>query len=591
MRSIGIVVMLACACVLAPVARAEQTVYVGGPSPARVAALDIGDAGALSAVSDSPFAAANGASALALTPDGGLLYVSNSAAGSISGYNVGADGGLVPLPGSPYGTPGTPRGIAVTPDGRRAYVASSSADAVAAFDIGADGALTAVPGSPFPAGDSPLGVAVSPDGGRLYAANQGAGTISGFAIATDGSLSALAGAPAATSSPPSGLAFTPSGSRLYVAATNSGLISTQGFVFGFDVGADGSLTPAQGSPFPAGNGTNAIAVSSNGLHLAVTNDGSNSVSSFAIGADGALTPAPGGATPTGTRPRGLAITPDGSRVYVAGDNGNLLFPSMVVSGYSVGAGGALSAIGGSPFNPALSGSGELANVATTPNLPPRAQFSVNVEPPRFPSTFDATGSSDSDGTIARYDWDFGDGTTLVDGGPTPSHTYMALGNYEVTLTVYDDLGCSTTGIYTGQTAACGGTPAARQVQIADLDPPRITVGGDRVQRLGRAVEVRVSADEAVLAIGRGKLVVRTIEQRKGERVRGSVRRFRLRPGSVVLESGKPGSLRFRLPNRGLRLARNALEGGGRVSANINVAVYDRAENEDVQTIRLGLRAR
>ena len=52
--------------------------------------------------------------------------------------------------------------------------------------------------------------------------------------------------------------------------------------------------------------------------------------------------------------------------------------------------------------------------------------------------FDGTGSSDPDGTIVAYDWDFGDGNTAT--GATPSHTYAAAGNYTVTLTVTDDGG-------------------------------------------------------------------------------------------------------------------------------------------------------
>jgi|GEM_PF-1663572 len=53
-------------------------------------------------------------------------------------------------------------------------------------------------------------------------------------------------------------------------------------------------------------------------------------------------------------------------------------------------------------------------------------------------TFDGTGSLDPDGEIVAWDWDFGDGTTGT--GPTPSHTYAAIGAYTVTLCVTDDLG-------------------------------------------------------------------------------------------------------------------------------------------------------
>jgi PKD domain len=57
-------------------------------------------------------------------------------------------------------------------------------------------------------------------------------------------------------------------------------------------------------------------------------------------------------------------------------------------------------------------------------------------------TFDGSNSSDSDGSIVSYDWDFGDGATGT--GVSPSHTYATGGTYIVWLTVTDDGGATGT---------------------------------------------------------------------------------------------------------------------------------------------------
>lgn len=80
----------------------------------------------------------------------------------------------------------------------------------------------------------------------------------------------------------------------------------------------------------------------------------------------------------------------------------------------------------------------ILDIWTTPanGAPPVASFtsscSVNV------CSFDATSSTDPDGTITGYAWAFGDGAT--GSGPSPSRTYATGGTFAVTLTVTDDAG-------------------------------------------------------------------------------------------------------------------------------------------------------
>jgi PKD repeat protein len=72
-----------------------------------------------------------------------------------------------------------------------------------------------------------------------------------------------------------------------------------------------------------------------------------------------------------------------------------------------------------------------------PNLPPVASFTFSVSD--LTADFDGSDSTDDDGTIASYSWDFGD-STPNGSGVSPSHTYAAAGTYTVVLTVTDDDG-------------------------------------------------------------------------------------------------------------------------------------------------------
>jgi PKD repeat protein len=74
--------------------------------------------------------------------------------------------------------------------------------------------------------------------------------------------------------------------------------------------------------------------------------------------------------------------------------------------------------------------------AGIPNVPPSASFTSNCD--QLGCAFDGSGSSDSDGSITSYAWDFGDGATGT--GVSPQHTYTAAGTYTVKLTVTDDRG-------------------------------------------------------------------------------------------------------------------------------------------------------
>ncbi|QCX26649.1 PKD domain-containing protein [Nocardioides jishulii] len=72
------------------------------------------------------------------------------------------------------------------------------------------------------------------------------------------------------------------------------------------------------------------------------------------------------------------------------------------------------------------------------NQAPSATFTSGVE--GLTVSLDAAGSTDPDGSIVSYEWDFGDGST--GSGSTASHTYTAAGDHTVRLTVTDDAGAT-----------------------------------------------------------------------------------------------------------------------------------------------------
>lgn len=81
---------------------------------------------------------------------------------------------------------------------------------------------------------------------------------------------------------------------------------------------------------------------------------------------------------------------------------------------------------------------QAVSTIATANAPPVASFTYSCN--GLTCSFDGSASSDPDGTITSYAWDFGDGATAA--GAAASHTYATAGTYNVTLTVTDDNGAS-----------------------------------------------------------------------------------------------------------------------------------------------------
>lgn len=308
----------------------------------------------------SPFSGSGNPYTVAFSPSGKFVATANQS-GTVSMFSVSVGGALTPVAGSPVtmaGTSPSAQSLAFSPDGTLLAVADPSVNAVDVLSVSASGTLTQVPNSPFhsPAGSEPQAVAFSPGGQLLAIANVGLGTVSVDSVSAGGALTSV-GSPSSTGvgSQPWSLSFNSAGGLLAVGNLHADTVSM------FSVSAGGALAPVSGSPYPTGSPTPlSVKFSPSGGLLATANSVSGSagtMSLFSVAAGGALTAVSGSPFATGAGARAVAFSSDG---LVAVAN----YSSSTMSVFSVTSGGALTAVSGSPF----STEGSLpSSVAFSPN--------------------------------------------------------------------------------------------------------------------------------------------------------------------------------------------------------------------------------
>jgi 6-phosphogluconolactonase (cycloisomerase 2 family) len=547
-------------------AAASRYVYVSNgffAGAQSISALKINNNGSLSPVSGSPYPTGGTVTeGVAITPDAENVYVANFGTSNVSGYSVRNDGGLTALIGSPFGGGfSTPLGVVPDPDGGHLF-AWNHGSAIAVSNISSSGALSNIGGSPFtiPAGQTnPFAGSVAPDGDHLYAPHENAtpvagvetNTVGAYSIAASGAVSNIqliqSGNASAAGSNPFGSTITPDGKFLYVSNPEDG---ANGTITGYSVNANGTLSALPGFPRNAAPGNHPLnmAVSPDGEHLYVATRVTNSVNAYTINGNGSLTTVPGQPFATGgLNGKAIALTPDGKRLYVSNQGADN------ISGFNVASNGALSLIAGSPWptgGDPLADT-DLESIVITPNQPPVAAFSqVEGLAVQQPTKFNANFSDDSDGgTIARYAWDFGDGTTQADGGPTPEHTYALPGTYTVKLTVTDDEGCSAGRIFTGKATLCNGSGVANSASQVTITAPKCagkkttifgtsgsdvlngTTKADVISGFGAGDKIRGLGGDDRICAGQGK------DTAKGDRGKD---RIRGGPGNDELSGGTGG---------------------------------------------------
>jgi DNA-binding beta-propeller fold protein YncE len=376
------------------------------------------------------------------------LYLIALSGKALVAFSVGSHGKLVHQGGQLSAGMG-PEGIALSPDDKNAYVADYYGRAIFIYDISSNGSIKAHSPASIPTGIYPDGVAVSPNGKSVYLAESGSSDIRQFSRSAGGSLTPKT--PAPVPAPQAGwIALTPDGKHLYVSNYNDRTIGV------YNVAANGALTQQSGSSPSTGDCIYEMAVSPSGKSLYAADNCDGNVYQYGINANGVLVPLSPPTRSGGSSLDGIWLSPSGRQGYVANEG---TYHGSYNTGYNVAQFNIGSTRLLSPMSPPTVTSDDYpAGMAVTPDRSPTAAFTFGGR--RLTKAFDASGSTDPDGTVALHRWSFGDGVSSQTPKVHVSHTYKKPGGYTVRLTVTDNAGCSVAMIWTGQMAYCDGSRTA-----------------------------------------------------------------------------------------------------------------------------------
>jgi 6-phosphogluconolactonase len=283
-----------------------------------------------------------------------FVYVASSKAqgsnnyGEIDVFEINSESGLLrQIPDSPFPSQGRdPVAETVSSDYSSLFVVNQDDNTVVQFVIGSDGKLY-----PFNTVNTPgvFPLAVAADKSDLFvldtyqplpscnAAAPCSGSIAVYPLTAATKTTAVTmGSPAVNSANssdywpltlpsapsdvivPTGVAVLGSGSYVYVSAYDSTAApNTVGYIFGFSVASDGTLTPISGSPWLAGQQPSAITADSSGSYLYATDYAGADILGYSISASGALTTLSGSPFPAGNQPSAIVADPSYPYLFVA----------------------------------------------------------------------------------------------------------------------------------------------------------------------------------------------------------------------------------------------------------------------------------
>jgi len=271
------------------------------------------------------------------------VYVANSAGsssgpnGQIEAFATDSQSGALRLGHAAVSSGGVnPVALAVSADYANLYVANHDDDSVVHFTIDSNGVLTQK--DTITLSDSPVSLAVDSTGTYLYVVSgTTTATLTEFSLSSGTIGSAAATEPltipgyASDTVVPTGVNVLANntvvhGAAVYATAYDQsaynpgGAVTSNahpGWVFGFQIGSGGALTPASGSPFQAGVKPSALVSDPTDRYVYVTDFASNQLIGYGIQSGSTLTYLLNGPFKTGNEPQSVAIDPRGKFMYIA----------------------------------------------------------------------------------------------------------------------------------------------------------------------------------------------------------------------------------------------------------------------------------
>lgn len=449
--------------------------YVANRLSSSVTPIDVA-----AAVARNVIGVFGGPSGVAITPDAKFAFVACASAGVVAIIDLTTN----TLVNFFFSTGTTPGALAITPDGSTIYVVNTVSGDITVADI-TDPTLPIVDPIPIPVGTSPRDIAIRADGLVAYVTNGGDNDVTVIDLTTNLPLPATI----PVGSGPIGIAMSSDGQKAYVANNTGGSVTI------IDLVNHVPITTVGVGPAPL-----FVEVAPNGTRAYITITGSNSITPINV-----ATNAVEGSIGVPFQPFGLTISPDSATLYTTSSGAKLVIFVAIPSGTVgplVGTGGA------SP-----------AGLEITPDQAPTASFTFTAGAAGAPSSFDASASFSPHGTIATYDWNFGDGTTETTASATTTHVYTSNGTFTVTLRVTNTAGTSNFVTFTGHTVSNNGGPSAVTSQAimigGSIQPPSDFIGcvkkNEFINRTEPYLKARwkasPSADVAFYRIYKGNQIV------------------------------------------------------------------------------------